>query len=864
VDLAVSRVMSKEDGGRGALSGVIFALPRDVMILGPSHLPVDIRRRINLETGDHVVTRPGLAVPSVVIDEEGARLLREFHAPCTVVDAVIRFARQSQRDPAEVLEKAFGLIQHSVRSGLLVDASGPRLRRIEPSLASGDNVAGFEVLRSTKVSDGAEVYQASSRSLLVAVKILRPGAPPTAAEMLANECRILERLDETVTPRMIARGEMAGRPYLVTEWFCGAQSSEVAGVLRRRGTVESRSELAALCHSCVAAYAGLHRQRVVHGDVHPGNLLVDALGRVRIVDFGLARFADDAQRSAGRGGIGAYFEPEYARAILAGKAGPPPTVRGEQYAIGAVVYALLSGEHYLDLSLEQHGMLRQISSEPPRPLAQWGVGWCPEIERVLARAFEKDPASRYPSAGALAEALREAADSCLMSPRSYFATTARTPSWAAEPTRCNLSGGDAMGRDLVRTLGLSGHVIRDGIKEAPTCSLSHGGAGVAYGLWQLACRWQDAAVLALADLWARRATAGSHRPHAFYSAEDGVTQSTVGNISPFHTRSGVHCVRALVGRAIGDFDSQQTAVRAFLTASEGSCSNLDLTLGWSGTLLACAILAESANDDPAMIESLRSCGDAALSRIWNELNHHVPLADGPPIRHLGVAHGWSGMAYAAMRWSRATGRPPPRAVEERLQQVAEMAEPAGRGRRWPWLIPTRGEREDKDAFMPGWCNGAAGYVHVWTLAHRTFGDERYLRLAEEAAWNAFDEPGAAIGLCCGLAGRAYGLLCLYKHTGEGNWLTRAKELGNRAAAAARHGRAFQSYLPSALECRRHSLYKGELGLAVLLADLSAPNDASMPFFEPQGSPEATSVRKPLQLDTAAGTAGAAVELSKRR
>ena len=43
--------------------------------------------------------------------------------------------------------------------------------------------------------------------------------------------------------------------------------------------------------------------------------------------------------------------------------------------------------------------------------------------------------------------------------------------------------------------------------------------------------------------------------------------------------------------------------------------------------------------------------------------------------------------------------------------------------------------------MPGWCNGTAGYVHVWVLAHQALGDERYLRLAERAAWNAFEEAG---------------------------------------------------------------------------------------------------------------------------
>ena len=74
-----------------------------------------------------------------------------------------------------------------------------------------------------------------------------------------------------------------------------------------------------------------------------------------------------------------------------------------------------------------------------------------------------------------------------------------------------------------------------------------------------------------------------------------------------------------------------------------------MTLGLSGTLLACAILTEATSGDPETSKPLRSCGDTVMWRVWDQLNCHVPLADAPPICHLGVAHGWSRMVYAAMR-----------------------------------------------------------------------------------------------------------------------------------------------------------------------------------------------------------------------
>src|ERR1017187_8368600 len=60
--------------------------------------------------------------------------------------------------------------------------------------------------------------------------------------------------------------------------------------------------------------------------------------------------------------------------------------------------------------------------------------------------------------------------------------------------------------------------------------------------------------------------------------------------------------------------------------------------------------------------------------------------------------------------------------------------------------------------MAGWCNGSAGFVFTWTLAHQLLGEARYLELAEKAAWNAWELREGLGNLCCGLVGQAYALL----------------------------------------------------------------------------------------------------------
>ena len=85
--------------------------------------------------------------------------------------------------------------------------------------------------------------------------------------------------------------------------------------------------------------------------------------------------------------------------------------------------------------------------------------------------------------------------------------------------------------------------------------------------------------------------------------------------------------------------------------------------------------------------------------------------------------------------------------------------------------------------MAGWCNGTAGFVHLFTLAQRTTGDDRWLSLAERAAWQSWEAGGATSSLCCGYTGQAYALLNLHRHNGDPAWLRRARELTARAARA---------------------------------------------------------------------------------
>jgi serine/threonine-protein kinase len=148
--------------------------------------------------------------------------------------------------------------------------------------------------------------------------------------------------------------------------------------------------------------------------------------------------------------------------------------------------------------------------------------------------------------------------------------------------------------------------------------------------------------------------------------------------------------------------------------------------------------------------------------------------------------------------------------------------------------------------MAGWCNGSAGMVHLWTLAGRLLDDAAARQLAVGAAWHAWEAGDGGESLCCGLAGRAYALLDLHRRGGGEEWLARARALAERAAAGALAGHGEPPPRgappgpppPPRARSQPDSLYRGQLGVALLAADLENPRTAAMPLFGDEGWGEA--------------------------
>ena len=271
----------------------------------------------------------------------------------------------------------------------------------------------------------------------VALKVGRAGSDASA--LFAHEALILRVLDGRVTPRVIEVGEADGRTYLAVSWHPGADAESAAAELRRLPRADGRVQLLELGDRIIGAYAEIHGQGVLHGDVHPNNVLVAGDGSVTVIDFGLATMGDE--RGVPRGGVDFFMEPKSAAAQQAGRGASALTAAGEQYGLGAMLYRLLTGGYTHSFSLEPDEMRRQLLTDAPLPFASHDADDMPAVEAVLRRALSKDPAERFARIADLLGAYRAAVSDDLAragrgARRRAQVRTRPTCSWARSSSGC--------------------------------------------------------------------------------------------------------------------------------------------------------------------------------------------------------------------------------------------------------------------------------------------------------------------------------------------------------------------------------------------------------------------------------------------
>jgi serine/threonine-protein kinase len=390
------------------LIATLFHLPPDAKCLPVADLAARLREKIGpVEPGQSVITRPGHRLTARLVPEPLAALVGEFREPSLITDAVLRFSRARGQEPFAVLDEAFDALATLIEGRMLVPAGAEAAAEAAPeqSLGAGQDFAGHEILALVRSLDDSEVYRARDPSgRIAALKVARDDRPAMAA-ILAHEAAVLDRLGGRDSPLLYGQGVEGGRSWVAMRWCEGIS---IASAAQQARAARDPGRLHRLVWKLFLAYARLHRAGVLHGDIHPGNILLGDDGRIIILDFGSSARLSQAVNPV-RGGIPHFHDPEMARAMLASAMPPAASFASEQYSLCVLAYLLVTGLHPQPGSAVQDELLRQIADRPPLPFAERGIPAWPAAEAVLGRGLAKDPARRYRTVAGLARAWTAAA-----------------------------------------------------------------------------------------------------------------------------------------------------------------------------------------------------------------------------------------------------------------------------------------------------------------------------------------------------------------------------------------------------------------------------------------------------------------------
>jgi phosphate transport system substrate-binding protein len=275
-----------------------------------------------------------------------------------------------------------------------------------------DSIGGYRIIARLGRGGMAEVFLAVRGGLvgfskLAVVKRLRPDLieeeqADRYRTFLLDEARIAARLRHPNIVPTFEVGEHGGQPFLAMEYLEGQPVSQVLMRAQRRG-LEIPVELSLrVVADTLAALDYAHRLTdydgsplgVVHRDVSPQNIFWTYAGEVKLVDFGVAKFAFANQTETGvlKGKLG-YMAPEQAR-------GEAIDGRADVFAAGVVLWELITGRRLVHAKT-QAAQLHMLLFDLLPPLHAVKPDVDPAIANICERALERDPARRYPSADAM-------------------------------------------------------------------------------------------------------------------------------------------------------------------------------------------------------------------------------------------------------------------------------------------------------------------------------------------------------------------------------------------------------------------------------------------------------------------------------
>ena len=335
----------------------------------------------------------------LLLNEELNALLRLFQKPALVTDAATQFTSRLDAPFADVQAVVQSAVDTYVQQGILMLVREEALREKEaytfPSIKPRTKIKEFSVLKELSTTPPVGVYlvrnQAGKRYILKKIFI-----DPNASRDLiraqkkefAYEFKVLDHLKECPLVNRLAELD-PNEGIAVIDYFAGAS---LLTFMARNPDLPTPTRIE-LFSQVLDGMASLHSRKVLHGDLHAGNVLVNKKNRIKLIDFDMAFFWRDRLKNKVKyGGITDFIPPERLTNDVFHQSAGPPDFRAEVYQIGVIGYLIFHNKlPFVGPTWRQQ--VAAIRSAAPI----WEASVSGLVRSSIERALHKSPAQRFAS-----------------------------------------------------------------------------------------------------------------------------------------------------------------------------------------------------------------------------------------------------------------------------------------------------------------------------------------------------------------------------------------------------------------------------------------------------------------------------------
>jgi tetratricopeptide (TPR) repeat protein len=269
--------------------------------------------------------------------------------------------------------------------------------------APGDEIGGYTLEAEAGAGGMASVYRARTASGdLVAIKILNPARVlPEERRRFTREYNALARMNHPNIVRVFEAGVHLGYPWIAMEYVDGCELEDLLQQWEESPPKDRFEQTESIMRGLCQGLEYVHQTGLIHRDIKPSNVLISNDGTPKLSDFGVVKDPNSSSTQltmAGRlVGTVAFMAPELIAAEEVDQ-------RADLYALGAVLYLLLTGKRPIEASSVAGYLARHLTQVPKAP-SHIDPNIPKQLETICQRLLLKDPAHRYPTARAVLEAL---------------------------------------------------------------------------------------------------------------------------------------------------------------------------------------------------------------------------------------------------------------------------------------------------------------------------------------------------------------------------------------------------------------------------------------------------------------------------